>query len=51
MVGAALLARNAVDRGLNASPGEDHARARVQVVMDYYERAGLVPYLDKSAST
>src|SRR5438874_11338384 len=48
MVGAALLAKNAVDRGLarkawvktTLAPGS-------KVVMDYYERAGLLPYLDK----
>jgi aconitate hydratase len=48
MVGAALLARNAVDRGLNRKPWVKTSLAPgSKVVMDYYERAGLVPYLDK----
>ncbi|HLN66311.1 MAG TPA: aconitate hydratase AcnA [Streptosporangiaceae bacterium] len=48
MVGAALLARNAVDRGLNRKPWVKTTLAPgSKVVMDYYERAGLVPYLDK----
>ncbi|MGH3277109.1 MAG: aconitate hydratase AcnA, partial [Streptosporangiaceae bacterium] len=48
MIGAGLLARNAVRRGLaprrwvktSLAPGS-------RVVMDYYDRAGLTPYLDK----
>src|SRR5688500_6175477 len=48
MVGAALLARNAVDRGLNRKPWVKTTLAPgSKVVMDYYERAGLTPYLDK----
>jgi aconitate hydratase len=48
MVGAALLAKNAVDRGLNRKPWVKTSLAPgSKVVMDYYERAGLVPYLDK----
>src|SRR5271154_780483 len=48
MVGAALLAKNAVDRGLNRKPWVKTTLAPgSKVVMDYYERAGLVPYLDK----
>ena len=48
MVGAALLARNAVERGLNRKPWVKTSLAPgSKVVMDYYERAGLVPYLDK----
>src|SRR5580658_8194990 len=48
MVGAALLARNAVDRGLNRKPWVKTTLAPgSKVVMDYFERAGLVPYLDK----
>jgi aconitate hydratase len=48
MVGAALLARNAVDRGLNRKPWVKTTLAPgSKVVMDYYERAGLLPYLDK----
>ena len=48
MLGAALLARKAVEKGLttkqwvktNMAPGS-------QVVTDYYEKAGLWPYLEK----
>jgi aconitate hydratase len=48
MVGAALLAKNAVDRGLNRKPWVKTTLAPgSKVVMDYYERAGLTPYLDK----
>jgi aconitate hydratase len=48
MVGAALLAKNAVDRGLTRKPWVKTTLAPgSKVVMDYYERAGLVPYLDK----
>jgi aconitate hydratase len=48
MVGAALLAKNAVDRGLNRKPWVKTSLAPgSKVVMDYYERAGLLPYLDK----
>jgi aconitate hydratase len=48
MVGAALLAKNAVDRGLNRKPWVKTTLAPgSKVVMDYYERAGLLPYLDK----
>jgi len=48
MIGAALLARNAVDRGLTRKPWVKTTLAPgSKVVMDYYERAGLVPYLDK----
>ncbi len=48
MIGAALLARNAVDRGLSRKPWVKTTLAPgSKVVMDYYERAGLVPYLDK----
>ncbi|HYB49045.1 MAG TPA: aconitate hydratase AcnA, partial [Streptosporangiaceae bacterium] len=48
MVGAALLARNAVQRGLNRKPWVKTTLAPgSKVVMDYYERAGLLPYLDK----
>jgi aconitate hydratase len=48
MVGAALLAKNAVDKGLNRKPWVKTTLAPgSKVVMDYYERAGLVPYLDK----
>jgi aconitate hydratase len=48
MVAAALLARNAVERGLTRKPWVKTSLAPgSKVVMDYYERAGLVPYLDK----
>ena len=48
MVGAALLARNAVDRGLTVKPWVKTSLAPgSKVVMDYYEKAGLVPYLEK----
>ena len=48
MVGAALLAKNAVDRGLARKPWVKTTLAPgSKVVMDYYERAGLLPYLEK----
>ncbi|HVM65922.1 MAG TPA: aconitate hydratase [Acidimicrobiales bacterium] len=48
MVGAALLARNAVERGLEVKPWVKTSLAPgSKVVTDYYERAGLTPYLDK----
>ncbi len=48
MLGAALLARNAVDRGLRSKPWVKTTLAPgSKVVMDYYEKAGLVPYLEK----
>src|ERR1700729_1665119 len=48
MVGAALLAKNAVDRGLARKPWVKTSLAPgSKVVMDYYERSGLLPYLDK----
>jgi aconitate hydratase len=48
MVAAALLAKNAVDRGLNRKPWVKTTLAPgSKVVMDYYDRAGLTPYLDK----
>jgi aconitate hydratase len=48
MIGAALLARNAVERGLNRMPWVKTTLAPgSKVVMDYYERAGLTPYLEK----
>ena len=48
MVGAALLARNAVEAGLESKPWVKTTLAPgSKVVMDYYERAGLLPYLDK----
>jgi aconitate hydratase len=48
MLGAALLAKNAVERGLSAKPWVKTTLAPgSKVVMDYYEKAGLIPYLDK----
>jgi aconitate hydratase len=48
MIGAALLAKKAVERGLNRKPWVKTTLAPgSKVVMDYYERAGLVPYLEK----
>jgi aconitate hydratase len=48
MVGAALLARKAVDLGLERKPWVKTTLAPgSKVVMDYYERAGLTPYLEK----
>ena len=48
MVGAALLAKKAVEAGLVTKPWVKTTLAPgSKVVMDYYERAGLVPYLDK----
>jgi len=48
MVGAALVARKAVERGLTRRPWVKTTLAPgSKVVMDYYERAGLTPYLEK----
>jgi aconitate hydratase len=48
MVGAALLARRAVEAGLQRKPWVKTTLAPgSKVVMDYYERAGLTPYLEK----
>ncbi|HUJ08086.1 MAG TPA: aconitate hydratase AcnA, partial [Streptosporangiaceae bacterium] len=48
MVGAALLARNAVEAGLTRKPWVKTTLAPgSKVVMDYYERAGLTSYLEK----
>jgi aconitate hydratase len=48
MVGAALLAKKAVDVGLERKPWVKTTLAPgSKVVMDYYERAGLTPYLEK----
>jgi len=49
MVGAALLAKKAVEGpGWPPRPWVKTTLAPgSKVVMDYYERAGLVPYLDK----
>ncbi|HEY5334998.1 MAG TPA: aconitate hydratase [Mycobacteriales bacterium] len=48
MVGAALLAKKAVEKGLSSKPWVKTSLAPgSKVVMDYYERAGLTPYLEK----
>ncbi len=48
MVGAGLLARNAVEKGLTSKPWVKTTLAPgSKVVTDYYEKAGLTPYLDK----
>jgi aconitate hydratase len=48
MVAAALLAKNAVERGLTVKPWVKTSLAPgSKVVMDYYEKAGLLPYLEK----
>ncbi|GAA3234402.1 aconitate hydratase [Pseudonocardia petroleophila] len=48
MLGAALLAKNAVDRGLTVKPWVKTSMAPgSKVVTDYYEKAGLWPYLEK----
>jgi aconitate hydratase len=48
MLGAALLARNAVEKGLASKPWVKTTMAPgSQVVNDYYEKAGLWPYLEK----
>jgi aconitate hydratase len=48
MIAAALLAKNAVEKGLERKPWVKTTLAPgSKVVSDYYERAGLTPYLDK----
>ncbi len=48
MVGAGLLAKAAVEKGLTAKPWVKTTLAPgSKVVTDYYEKAGLTPYLDK----
>jgi aconitate hydratase len=48
MVGAGLLAKNAVEKGLTSKPWVKTTLAPgSKVVTDYYEKAGLTPYLDK----
>ena len=48
MVGAALLAKKAVEKGLSRKPWVKTTLAPgSRVVTDYYERAGLTTYLDK----
>jgi aconitate hydratase len=48
MIAAALVAKKAVERGLARKPWVKTTLAPgSKVVMDYYDRAGLTPYLDK----
>ncbi|HLU44791.1 MAG TPA: aconitate hydratase [Natronosporangium sp.] len=48
MLGAALLAKKAVEKGLTRKPWVKTSLAPgSKVVMDYYQRAGLLPYLEK----
>ncbi|MEI6622438.1 MAG: aconitate hydratase AcnA [Actinomycetes bacterium] len=48
MLGAGLLAKNAVERGLTTKPWVKTTLAPgSKVVTDYYDKAGLTPYLDK----
>jgi aconitate hydratase len=48
MLGAGLLAKNAVERGLAVKPWVKTSLAPgSKVVMEYYERAGLIPYLEQ----
>lgn len=48
MLGAGLLAKNAVERGLTRKPWVKTTLAPgSKVVTDYYEKSGLTPYLDK----
>ena len=48
MIAAGLVAKHAVEHGLSVKPWVKTSLAPgSKVVMDYYERAGLTPYLDK----
>ncbi len=48
MIGAALVAKKAVERGLNRKPWVKTTLAPgSKVVSDYYDRSGLTAYLDK----
>ena len=48
MMGAGLLAKKAVERGLSRKPWvKTTLGPGSKVVTDYYEKAGLTPYLDK----
>ncbi len=48
MIGAALLAKNAAERGLAPRPWVKTSLAPgSRVVVDYYNQAGLTPWLDK----
>ena len=48
MLAAALLARNAVEKGLTSKPWVKTSVAPgSKVVTNYYEKSGLIPYLEK----
>ncbi|MBX3078927.1 MAG: aconitate hydratase [Cryobacterium sp.] len=48
MIGAGLMAKRAVELGLSSKPWVKTSLAPgSRIVTDYYERAGLTPYLDK----
>ena len=48
MIGAGLVAKKAVEKGLNRKPWVKTTLAPgSQVVTDYYDKAGLTPYLDQ----
>jgi aconitate hydratase len=48
MIGAALLAKKAVEKGLRSKPWVKTTLAPgSKVVTDYYDRAGLTPYMDE----
>ncbi|WP_026554267.1 aconitate hydratase [Arthrobacter sp. 35W] len=48
MLAAAVLARNAVNKGLSSKPWVKTSVAPgSKVVTDYYEKSGLIPYLEK----
>ena len=48
MIGAGLLAKKAVERGLSRKPWVKTTLAPgSKVVTDYYEKSGLLPYLEK----
>ncbi len=48
MIGAALLAKKAVEKGLSRKPWVKTSLAPgSKVVTDYYDRSGLTPYLEK----
>ncbi|MGJ9412504.1 aconitate hydratase [Aeromicrobium sp. CF4.19] len=48
MIGAALLAKRAVEKGLSSKPWVKTTLAPgSKVVTDYYEKSGLTPYLEK----
>jgi aconitate hydratase len=48
MIGAALLAKKAVEKGLTSKPWvKTNMAPGSQVVTDYYDKAGLWPYLEK----